>query len=1226
MTSHDKLMTQQREDAPVWTNARRGAFGQLSAATLAGRAIVALVGATGIGKATMLRDWRQQCGPKAQVFWMPGATGDDAQDLAALASAFGVSDSADVLPDLRAILQKSAGDDNTNFLVVEDAHNLAVSVLEDLADLTQGTITSEPVLQLVLSGDATLYDILEDPTAFPDADIVDVPGLTATATGVLFKRDLAGSVTVKDSVVASVHDLTGGVPGQIVALADAVRAQAGETPSILGDGEFAKIVEGFQAKPDEAPARELPPDVNDPSKLPNSIQGSENPRHMLRWAFGLEGEEEDADDGDDGSATLSLPPSRHQPADVGELQQALAEIAKRESAEMGTTRDIDLAPELPFSGAVDPKQFRHGAEGLAGIVGRDRRMAAPVSEEALAQGPPMSAPDDLKTRVLTEEEPPSKSGRKILAVGGLAAVFAAGAFGWPLIEQYVLNQPVGGAPAEITNAAAVLPAGPSGIFVDPVVTFEPDPQLVFGAPLANPVLRSAAPLTSNESGPQVQIASANPFQVEEQTRTASILGAEQRRQALTEQADSAANRLNDIEAQIAKSETRLAALAAREDLVLSDLATLQNEQRALTAELADERDTLVTLADERDAVSVDVAELQTRRDDLASDLTALQSQLDTRQAALSQQQTALNVARVEQGAVTELAGTRDGLQAEVAALRAEAAEVQAAISKMASDEAAAARSLADLVAERDGLVTDVAALTAQLSETRQALTDQERGLAAMQADAATAREQVAAATAEVAALNAERDTRLEERDALQGELTDLAARAAAAQDQIAAAQDELAAQTAKVSTAQAELTRITASAETETARLATVEAAVQAADARRQEADAAVAEAQDQVAALAAEQDRRGQLLSNVEASEATLKDIEARKFAATAELAAAQDRLQSEQAKLNAVRADADQASSTLDELRQSVAALTVTQGKLAEAVDQATTEEARILAQRDQLLAEIDDAKASKDVAEIDLVSAQAAQSQALAQLDAAKQQSETASAEVTALSRQRNALQADVDVLTARLNEDTARRTQALTTIAQTRSEWRAVAQQLAENQAAMTELDARKLDAEQSIAALTQQAAGLSAELEQLQQARDVTLNDLTVDRDRLTALRANVATLEEVAAATETSIEARLTELTAAEQTLASLQARVLDAAPKPVPLPAAGLEARGAALVDDALLTAPGLDALTDAQADALRTALVEGYCVADALKATTGRANPFTVRALRRLIGACNN
>ena len=88
-------------------------------------------------------------------------------------------------------------------------------------------------------------------------------------------------------------------------------------------------------------------------------------------------------------------------------------------------------------------------------------------------------------------------------------------------------------------------------------------------------------------------------------------------------------------------------------------------------------------------------------------------------------------------------------------------------------------------------------------------------------------------------------------------------------------------------------------------------------------------------------------------------------------------------------------------------------------------------------------------------------------------------------------------------------------------------------------------------------------------------------------------------------------------MTAAAAQVASLQ--------KPeIELPDVVYQARPADVIDAALLRAPGLDALTEEQAETLRTALVDGMCIADALKATTGRANPFTVRALRRIVGTC--
>ena len=193
-----------------------------------------------------------------------------------------------------------------------------------------------------------------------------------------------------------------------------------------------------------------------------------------------------------------------------------------------------------------------------------------------------------------------------------------------------------------------------------------------------------------------------------------------------------------------------------------------------------------------------------------------------------------------------------------------------------------------------------------------------------------------------------------------------------------------------------------------------------------------------------------------------------------------------------------------------------------------------------------------------------------------------------------------------------------------MAKTKSELRSVSQDIATTQAALTELDAQKLDAEQSIASLKQQATGIAAELEGLKQEHATTLSALSADRERLSTLQDKVGALEDIEQATVAKLDQKLQDLLAAEKELAAVQSRLQDIAPKPLPDTGAALEPRPEAIVDSALLGAPGLDALTELQADALRTALIDGHCVADALKATTGRANPFTVRALRRSVGAC--
>ena len=1139
--------------APVWTNARRGAFGQLCAALLARKPIVALVGAAGMGKATILREWRAQAGHNTRLFWLPGSTGYAEADKAAIAEIFGVAADENLFGNISEVLGSEPSVDQANVMVVEDAHDMSDELLAQLAGLTATNADGEAVLSLIVSGEETLIETLDDRTVFPNADIVDLPGLTMTATGVLFKRHLGGARTVEDAVVESVHELTGGNPAQVIGLAAASREMmAARSLTLLEEPEFAEVVSEVPTAPVEQPIRTLPPDVNTPDQLPNSISQSENPREMLRWAFGLS-EEDEAEGLDDGTGALALPPSRHEPAAANnpdDINKALAEIAARENAQRTTNAAPEAAPELPFAGNVRPDQFRHGAEGLAAIMGHDRRLS-PVPAEKLEVGPPMSAPDELKERVLTVEEPPRKRGRGVLMIGGLAACFAAGAFGWPEIQKRFLDQPVASDAGGATQTAVVLPAGPAGIFTDPVSGFNPAPQPVFsdGVGIPEPVVDD--PISGGPSIAQVQIASANPYQVEEQNRTASLLSAEERRRNLTQAAAEAEGRLSDIERQIAQAERRLATLAGEEDLILSDIATLRNEQVSLSEDAATGRNELAALAEETEAARAALA-------------TVTQDQ----QAA----------------------------QAQVAALAAQQSDLSAEIAE-------AEQALAEVTAALNG---QTGALSANLEAAR--VND----------------EALATARRELAEIDAQKSDLEARVGVLRGEQAALDETVAQGQAQVLSLQQNLEETALELETRAADLSALDAQIAKSGTQLDAVRAAALEAEARRDDAQAAVAQADKTLQELLAAQERRGAVLANVEAEESVLKDLTDRRAAIEAQLATAQKALASEEARIAAASQDAGRTESALSDLTSELAALETSRTQMLRKIDETEVALDASRAELGTVAKQVEQAVLQRTAARAQLTETTEAQAAALQDLEAAKASSGQAQTQLAALLGERDTLDAEVKSLTQQLVDDRARRSEALTTIATTQSKLRDVAALVEEREAALTALDAQKIDAEQSVTSLTQQAAGLQAELGVLKDQRASAAAALEIEETRLADLRAENDALTATSAATEAALEDKLAALSQAETQLAAVTARLQDAAPKPLPETTANLVARAAGVVDDALLKAPGLDALTEAQADALRVALVDGHCVADALKATTGRANPFTVRALRRLIGAC--
>lgn len=1112
VTSHDKTMVGS-DNGPVWTDARREAFGNLSAAMLGGRPVVALVGPEGIGKVTLAREWAAQCGPDMRVLEFGPVTGAMDSDLAQLAARLAPNaqptDQAAVLPALREALEAHARVGARTALIVEDADRLPDNLRKMITMLTGIDVDGRPVLQVVLCGEGGLVDLL-DKGGPRRAEVIELPALTRTATGVLFKRSLSAPSTVSEEMGDAIHDLTGGVPAQVLAFAAEV-----DTRVAKGDALDMEMIAGIvEAATGDAAAETGAADEDadalvDPGQLPGSIRETEDPRRMLRWAFGLQEDEDEATQ-DLETGALSLPearsrPSGDAPASAEELNRALAEIAERESKarDAGELDDPADMPELPFGKGVDASQFRHGADGLAAIMAHDRRLnPVPRPRDPDTE---VADPDALRAILLEEQAPPKRGfGRPLLLAGGLAACFAAGAYLWP--ELQVRLSPAAqvgadGAPTETDRKVAVLLAGPEGVFSDDVAApVAPEADMLWSE-------LSAVPASADEpvlAGAAQAMRDANTAQIDEHALTISVLNAEGQRARIAAQVSAAEDRLASVEAQVAAAEARLATLTGQASLMISDIDTLGNERTSLLAEVESQREAARAAASE-------LAETEARLEGLRSELAAA----------------AQNRADLE-ARVADLVSARD-----------------AAVSEQAT--------LQSLIDSQKSSVEDV---DAAVSTARQEL-------AALDADLEAARRALADVTAERAEAAASLEAATAEGDALRAEAVQL--RAAA-------------------ESARAEMAEVTAALENRQAQLLLEEEALQAVQAQQEAVGAELSALQAQAAEARARAEAENAAL--VAQRDELAADV-AEKEAARQALATDLEALAGQRAELEAARADLTRIEAQIADARITASdAQAVADAAVADLSAEREALSAQVALDRAALTtlrSDIERLTAERDALQEDLVAVSAAQEEAAAQAALALKDRDAAQADMATVSGALDSARADLEAMGAERADVAAR-------------------------------LDALKADAD----ALARSVATLRAEEDALAQA-------LVDGKKALGQARADAAAAMSTVSAADRALSTKLAELAATELKLEQARAAIGQIETARTAISETGsLAPRDAAIVDAGLERAPGLDALSQQQAEVLRTALIEGHCVPDALRASTGRANPFTVRALRRSVGDC--
>jgi type II secretory pathway predicted ATPase ExeA len=211
----------------------------LAAATADTDCLVIIRGADGSGKTTLLN--RYLTNLDEDIFF---ATIDDTcktatQFYGLFLTQLGFKDITGSLSELRRIteqfLMHQASGNNTVLLVVDNAHHINPTVLEQLRRVTEFSLDGKRVISVVIAGNATLSRIVDSPamSGLKFRSHVDFHlrmfSEEETAEYINYRLDQAGNadaIEFEANTIPLVHRFTGGSPGPINKLCNAVLAEA----------------------------------------------------------------------------------------------------------------------------------------------------------------------------------------------------------------------------------------------------------------------------------------------------------------------------------------------------------------------------------------------------------------------------------------------------------------------------------------------------------------------------------------------------------------------------------------------------------------------------------------------------------------------------------------------------------------------------------------------------------------------------------------------------------------------------------------------------------------------------------------------------------------------------------------------------------------------------------------------------------------------------------------
>jgi general secretion pathway protein A len=206
------------------------ALANLAMGLEAGKGFVVIAGPVGAGKTTVLRTMLRRIGREHDVCFLTQPEAEVRDLLKAVLHGFGEPAGTEELADLRrALRDRLTSSAHPGILIVDEAHLLGEDALEQLRLLSNLEDDHRKLLQIVLSGQRELKELLARPRLRPLAQRIEmfyeIEPLAAAETHAYIERRLriAGSpegVRFEPRAIDAIHSITGGIPRLINILAD----------------------------------------------------------------------------------------------------------------------------------------------------------------------------------------------------------------------------------------------------------------------------------------------------------------------------------------------------------------------------------------------------------------------------------------------------------------------------------------------------------------------------------------------------------------------------------------------------------------------------------------------------------------------------------------------------------------------------------------------------------------------------------------------------------------------------------------------------------------------------------------------------------------------------------------------------------------------------------------------------------------------------------------------
>ena len=508
----------------------RTAFGKLSAGCLSDSRAVILIGDRGVGKSSLIETWKTQSRVAFNIIELNDATGEPDLVVANLAGLMGV-DTADlgrgaILAAMKSSVERTRAEGRETVVIIHDADDVPPNTIELLMILSRDRSEPRPLMRYIISGTESLRTSMRldgGSVKRQNYVIVNLEPLTADQTKAFVATNLArdSDVTISDDAAEYLHESTNGAPRNILSLLNKAKdGSASYEQSEITRKHIKAMIGASRASdspvpnpftqsangkgPEEGPAPEASKGPETISAKPD-VSGeadSDDPRHLLRWAFGVEQHSETEALSQKAEASVAarkdapslvkeslVPTPTPTPMPSGpnsgnappELNEALARVAAREAAErnpqanptpakapeplVARRDEAVVVPMDPPASSSSPASSGPGEGTLEHMIGSESFAFDQDRTEKISG--PVRDPNKLKKALsdIPEQPRPGKTRKFLLATGVLVLGVASLGVLWTALKPTDVDGS-GGQVATLdgTNGTVAVPQAPeSGV-------------------------------------------------------------------------------------------------------------------------------------------------------------------------------------------------------------------------------------------------------------------------------------------------------------------------------------------------------------------------------------------------------------------------------------------------------------------------------------------------------------------------------------------------------------------------------------------------------------------------------------------------------------------------------------------------------------------------------------------------------------------------------------------